>query len=715
MASVSVLVLNDLTVAPHLELLRRVCDPRSRSKPHITVRYFDRLRVPRDHLDTVIGHVDLLRPATFNSDGPAKSVVFIQCAADELIGLEHKPHFPGSEFHITLYDGNQLKFANELLATLQRFSWMFRVQLPPGTTLTQVHLKRPGNRHTRRPRLSAGLRELFLDIAKQELTWRLLDRLTTRERLYLVHEICQHLHQVTTQLTPLASLVVTDVIKEREAGGTEPTPAVHLTPPELATSIATYALSLLGADDTPIHFGDPAVGNGAFYAALLQQLPRERIASAVGVDISPRQAEVARGRWGHRGLEILRADYLHLERLQPRTLILANPPYLRHQDIPVDYKRRLRERASVVADTLVDAKSGQYVYFLILSHRWLADGGIAAWLVPSGFMCSQYGGAVRRYLTKEVELIRIHQFDVHDPQFENAKVLPAVVVFRKVAPEPAHKATLSVGGSLDSPERSRLISVRALRNEEKWSAIAPQVSPDEVDLCIGDLFSVRRGIATGANDFFVLPRMRALALGLPDIALRPILPKSRQLTSDIVERKSDGWPRVEPELCVIDCELSEEEIAGLYPRLGEYLATARDRGILERNLVRSRRLWYHQEERQPASFLCTYMGRGNANRLPLRFIWNKSDAIATNAYLMLYPNSELANALKKGPDASEDVFALLRRAAATTIGRLSRTYSGGLQKIEPRDLLRVGLPAPPKWLRQIRRVDHADSRLWIED
>ena len=590
---------------------------------------------------------------------------------------------------------------------------MFRVPLPKRTTLTHLELKRTRSPHrSTRPTFDPALRKLFLAVTTRKLTWYLIDSLTTPERLQIASAICDSLHRLTSQFATLQD-TPSDAILEQDHEDPQWEPEVHLTPPELAQAIATYALSLL-EPNAPVHFGDPAVGNGAFYAALLRVLPKKDLASAVGVDISARQVEAAQSRWGHRGLTVMRADYLHLERLEPRTLILANPPYLRHQDIPASYKRRLRERASVIADTLVDAKSGQYVYFLILSHRWLAADGVAAWLVPSGFMRSQYGQGVRRYLTEEVALVRIHQFGVDDPQFENAKVLPAVVVFRKTIPKSTQEVTFSVGGTLDSPESLRVVTIGTLRKENRWSLSCPRHHMDTSALAIGDVFSVRRGIATGANDFFVLARKEARALDIPDSVLRPILPKSRRLQSDIVERDGDGWPIVEPQLCVIDCGLAEEEIRLRYPRLNEYLAGARDRGILERNLVRNRRLWYQQEQREPAMFLCTYMGRGTADRLPLRFIWNKSDAIATNAYLMLYPSEELARVLKTGRQVQKEVFDLLQRAAADTVMQLSRTYSGGLKKIEPRELLQVRLPDAPEWLLRIARSSGGVAHLWSD-
>ena len=41
---------------------------------------------------------------------------------------------------------------------------------------------------------------------------------------------------------------------------------------------------------------------------------------------------------------------------------------------------------------------------------------------------------------------------------------------------------------------------------------------------LGDLFSIKRFIATGANNFFILPRLKAKALDIPERFQKPILP-----------------------------------------------------------------------------------------------------------------------------------------------------------------------------------------------
>jgi hypothetical protein len=211
---------------------------------------------------------------------------------------------------------------------------------------------------------------------------------------------------------------------------------------------------------------------------------------------------------------------------------------------------------------------------------------------------------------------------------------------------------------------------------------------------IGDLFIVRRGIATGANDFFVVTREHAKALGIPGFSLKPLLPKVKALGTDIVEAESDGYPKVSPQLCIIDCDLSEGAIRKRYPRLMAYLNTAKDLGILKRRLLKDRNPWYKQEHRDPPLFLCTYMGRGSHGKPPLRFIWNRSKAIATNTYLLLYPRPPLAETLSRDPTAASRVFAMLRHAEENGLREHARVHAGGLLKIEPRELLDVRLEVP---------------------
>ena len=213
------------------------------------------------------------------------------------------------------------------------------------------------------------------------------------------------------------------------------------TPTALARDILGYAKRQLGAD-TGVRFFDPAIGTGSFYSALLEVFPEERIDSAVGYEIDPHYAAPAAALWQSTGLDIRQADFT-LAPAPPATggfnLIICNPPYVRHHHIGNSDKHRLRQRTRSACGLELSGLAGLYCYFLGLSHRWLATGGLAGWLIPSEFMDVNYGVAVKRYLLDTVDLLHIHRFDPNDVQFGDALVSSAVVWFRKASSSPSHK------------------------------------------------------------------------------------------------------------------------------------------------------------------------------------------------------------------------------------------------------------------------------------
>lgn len=187
-------------------------------------------------------------------------------------------------------------------------------------------------------------------------------------------------------------------------------------------------------------------GTGSFYSALNRVFPAERIVRACGYEIDPHYGHEALRLWQATSLTLHLTDFTRatppVSEQDKFNLLICNPPYVRHHHIPTAEKNRLLALVRQATGIQLSGLTGLYGYFMLLCHAWMAEGGLAGWLIPSEFMDVNYGRQIKRYLLEQVTLLRIHRFQSEDIQFDDAMVSLVVVWFRNQPPPTEHHVDL---------------------------------------------------------------------------------------------------------------------------------------------------------------------------------------------------------------------------------------------------------------------------------
>jgi|GEM_PF-265252 len=729
-----------------LSLIKYIGNPDSNSLPHVTLRLFKNVTTRiSDTKNKEISHINIIEPGTFNiNENRPPFVVYIRCESEELEGNEYKPDYPYSRLHITLYEGDDISYAKNLFSLLNKEDWHFKLAFETPKRLTEQII---GTKISNKD----YFQDLYKEILGGDNDNQLLNCTSNNDKLNITEKVIASIHKYIeeqpVEIKNVQSFYVgkeltinsNQYVDESKNGiryksnqlsfdsiDSDKIPlvdkpiqdAIYVTPPEYARDMAECALEAFGDDSRKIDFGDSAIGTGALFIALKNLIDEKNkidhtkysINSAVGIDIDEEMAKESFVRYSQRGLAVIFGDAIlsDTDLGEQRNFMLVNPPYNRINDIPKEYRLHAKRLAQEQTGIDVVGGAGLYVYHILIMDKWLKNNGVGVWLLPTIFLQSRYGESIRQYLLNNVNLVKLHVYSEKTPQFEGRLISTTIVVFEKREQDNESKVIVSYGDSVAHPMTCSVVSKKTLYESlGNWRQVIHRLGDEQVfpppnpdSLKFEDVFEIKRGLATGANSFFVLERSEARKIGIPEFALKPLLPKARFLSSWIIDSKEDGYPDVAPQLVLIDCDKDESIIEKNYSSFHKYLQMAKIKGadgktIVERTLIKSRKPWYKQETREAPPYLLTYMGRNKENLPPLYFVLNKSNAVALNTYLLLYPRDWLMDLINKDHSLYEKLLFALNNSAAKLIAQQTRIYSGGLHKLEPGELKRLPITGFP--------------------
>lgn len=460
------------------------------------------------------------------------------------------------------------------------------------------------------------------------------------------------------------------------------------TPAPLARLMGDW---LLGADHLRTVL-EPAFGLGVFSRHLLAQKPALQVE---GYEIDPVMRQAARACFaGQPQLALHATDYVYAPWEARYDGIICNPPYAKFHDY--DNRPALAELATHTGYEL-NGFTNLYAIFLLKSLHQLAPGGRAAYLIPSEFLNADYGKRVKQYLLDSGYLRWVTVIDFRETIFADALTTACLVLLARDAHDDQVAFT-----SLARPEElaawaeelasypqwpaQRVYPRASLVPAIKWRRYYQPVASEKFRGLIpfSQVAKVSRGIATGANAYFMFNREKADQHDIPAANLLPCIAKATDVPAPFFTQDHfDQLAARNRNVWLFNGQHQPDE------RVAAYLQVGIDRGIDQRYLTSKRNPWYALEQRPPAPIWVSVF-----NRNGLRFVRNEAMVRNLTTFHCVYLN--LFSAAQ--PDL---LFAyLLTPVSREMFDDNRREYGNGLQKFEPNDLNQAmmldlaSLPAP---------------------
>jgi len=473
---------------------------------------------------------------------------------------------------------------------------------------------------------------------------------------------------IVAGLDPLgeASLALRDTRSRRTLGA-------FYTPKEIVTAITGWALAR-----EPARLIDAGCGSGRF---ALQALAMRPETSVTAIDIDPLATLVTRTNMLTRGVDrsarVINGDYLQVSFPEAcgRTAFVGNPPYVRHHGLTKEQKAW----GTAAARTLglkFPGLSGLHSYFFLATALKATEGDVGCFVTSAEWLDVRYGGLVRHLLTNGLGLESIHMIDANARPFADAMTTAVVSCFRVGATSTeVHTQTISGAGCLDL-SNAEPVSRALFVERPRWSSLIKGVGDKVIHegmIRLGDIARVHRGVVTGSNKFFVMPRAEAHSLGLAKY-VKPVIHSAREVleSEGSIVDTTERWVLLDPP----PLDLSDPVNSALrrYVEGGE-------KGVAGGYICSHRRPWWKVGAKPPPPIVATYMARQ-----PPMFALNRDGLAILNVLHGIYPLSPMP------PARLADLVSYLNQNRSSFRG-LGRTYAGGLEKFEPSELESIPVPS----------------------
>jgi adenine-specific DNA-methyltransferase len=460
------------------------------------------------------------------------------------------------------------------------------------------------------------------------------------------------------------------------------------TPELIADLMAKWVMSV-----KPEAVLDPAAGLGGLLAAC-RKYQKQTVLIGVERDLETLQRAKTSA---PSGAKLILADYLKSD-AGYFDGIIANPPYVKAHRL--DYTEKdwcyFEERFGTPLDRLTNI----YALFLLKIWEDLALHGRAAVILPAEFLNANFGEEIKERLVRTIRPVAITVFAPSLNIFEDALTTSAIVFMEKgrspKSPtwvkrvDSIDEATNFLNGLLSGVipcAAKSCIDLTTLHPRAKWlNLLFNGEKPNGLEVLpnrIGDYFDCRRGIATGANDYFCLSTVEIREHHLTQSHVEPCITKSVDADGLVFTREKFSVLVARERRCFLLNPARNGQNLTRYLKLGEQL------GIPQRHLPSHRPVWYLPEKRAAADIWVAVFSRET-----VKFILNTSGAKNLTCFHGLYA--------KPGCESLAPLMTLFLNSLGghCSFSQVNRFYGDGLNKLEPKDVEDMPCPAMPKLSQQ---------------
>lgn len=393
--------------------------------------------------------------------------------------------------------------------------------------------------------------------------------------------------------------------------------------------------------------------------------------------------------------------------------IICNPPYLIYKKFNnTKYLSLFEEKMNVNLSGFTNL----CMLFILKSLTELKKGGRMAYIVPSEFMNADYGKEIKKIIKeygflRNVIILNYNLFEVNTTSsillFSNEDNNNSQVQFINVNNKEEflslfyNKASsFCLEDDMQDKGREYNIGKRYIINKDdypsdvylddnlynhsnsivlnknldykrKWRFYYQQTHSSNYQnlVKLSEYAKVLRGIATGANDFFLFNESKKNEYQIEDKYLIPCISRSSYVNSYYINNEIyKQLVGEDKKVFLLDAANKEQNQS-----LKKYIKYGEKMGYDQRYLTRNRKPWYRLEDKPPAPILAKVF-----NRNGLQIFINGANLYNLTAFHSIYIKSEEYSKLLKAY--------LLSDIARKIIEDNRREYGDGLNKFEPNDL-----------------------------